>query len=83
VRQSEINLLVSGTGIFPIYLPFLLPEDVSRWQDKGFFHVHFPHVDLIIHPHFNYNIGAEFFATLIDTRCQIWEQAILEKAKIS
>lgn len=55
VCQLEINLRIFGVGIFPVYFPFLLPEDIKRWKEQGFFHVHFSYVDITVHPHFNYD----------------------------
>lgn len=77
VRQSEINLRVSIVGICPVYFPFLLPKDIKRWKETGFFHVNFSLVDIILHPHFNNDIGVEYLASLIDTRCRIWDQVVI------
>nr|DBA06664.1 TPA_asm: polyprotein [Welwitschia mirabilis virus 1] len=75
IKQSEVHLNITGEGLRPVLLPFFDKEHIERWQKNGYKSVHLGQIDIIVSPRFNYNLNAEYVATLVDVRHIRWEDA--------
>lgn len=76
-QQSKLSLGCLELGSIQSIFHFLSLSILRGGGKKGYFHVHFSYVDIIVHPHFNYDIRVEYFGSLINTCCRIWNQVVI------
>ncbi|KAF3789145.1 hypothetical protein EJ110_NYTH07222 [Nymphaea thermarum] len=77
VKQTEVSLSIQGSGIRPVFLPFFTKEDVQGWVSKGYKFVHLGQIDVLVKPHFKYELNAPYLVSLLDVRHVDWKQALI------
>ncbi|KAF3772128.1 hypothetical protein EJ110_NYTH57863 [Nymphaea thermarum] len=52
-------------------------EDVQGWISKGYKFVHLGQIDVLVKPHFKYELNAPYLISLLDVRHVDWKQALI------
>ncbi|KAF3771543.1 hypothetical protein EJ110_NYTH60227 [Nymphaea thermarum] len=57
--------------------PQMKMEDVKGWVTKGYKFVHLEQIDVLVKPHFKYELNAPYLISLLDVRHVDWKQALI------